>query len=48
MTKHKSLSVYYSRKGSNYVSGSIVNLPVGNTVVIARKIEGLTSSEEIE
>lgn len=27
MAGHKSLSVYYSRRGSNYVSGSIVNLP---------------------
>lgn len=45
MAQHKSLSVYYSRKGSNYVSGSIVNLPVGNTEVIARKIQGLTGSD---
>lgn len=45
MAQHKSLSVYYSRKGSNYVSGSIVNLPAGNTEVIARKIQGLTGSD---
>ena len=45
MTKSKSLSVYYSRKGDNYVGGSIVNLPIGNTEVIARKIQGLTGSE---
>lgn len=45
MAEQKSLSVYYSRKGSNYVSGSIVNLPIGNTEVIARKIQGLTGSD---
>lgn len=45
MAHHKSLSVYYSRRGSNYVSGSIVNLPVGNTEVIAKKIQGLTGSD---
>ena len=27
----KSLIAYYSRAGENYASGSIVNLPVGNT-----------------
>jgi flavodoxin len=45
MTQQKSLSVYYSRKGNNYVGGSIVNLPIGNTEVIARKIQGLTGSD---
>lgn len=45
MTQQKSLSVYYSRKGSNYVGGSIVDLPVGNTEVIARKIQCLTGSD---
>jgi len=45
MTMHKSLSVYYSRRGYNYVNGSIVNLPVGNTEIIAKKIQGLTGSD---
>jgi flavodoxin len=45
MAHHKSLSVYYSRRGNNYVSGSIVNLPVGNTEVIVRKIQALTRSD---
>ena len=45
MAKSKSLSVYYSRKGSNYVSGSIVNLAIGNTEVIAKKIQVLTGSD---
>jgi flavodoxin len=45
MIHQKSLSVYYSRKGNNYVGGRIVNLPVGNTEVIANKIQGLTGSD---
>ena len=45
MAHQKNLSVYYSRKGNNYLGGSIVNLPVGNTEVIARKIKGLTGSD---
>jgi len=45
MTQQKGLSVYYSRKGNNYVNGSIVNLPVGNTEVIAKKIQALTGSD---
>jgi len=45
MAQQKSLSVYYSRKGSNYVNGSIVNLPVGNTEVIAKKIQSFTGSD---
>jgi len=45
MTQQKSLSVYYSRKGSNYLGGNIVNLSIGNTEVIARKIQVLTVSD---
>jgi flavodoxin len=45
MANKKSLSVYYSRKGNNYVGGRIVNLPTGNTEVIAKKIQGLTGSD---
>jgi flavodoxin len=45
MAHSKSLSVYYSRKGNNYVGSSIVNLPIGNTEVIAKKIQGLTGSD---
>jgi len=45
MARSKSLSVYFSRKGNNYLDGSIVNLPIGNTEVIARKIQGLTGSD---
>jgi flavodoxin len=45
MANSKSLIAYFSRKGSNYVGGRIVNLPVGNTEVIAKKIEELTGSD---
>jgi flavodoxin len=42
------LIAYYSRKGNNYVGGRIVNLPVGNTEVIAKKIKGITGGELFE
>lgn len=44
----KGLIAYYSRKGQNYVGGRIVNLPVGNTEVIAKKIQGLTGYDLFE
>jgi len=44
MSKGKSLIVYYSRAGSNYVGGNIVNLPVGNTEVAAHIIQSLTGA----
>lgn len=45
MVNSKSLIVYFSRKGNNYVGGRIVNLPIGNTEVIAKKIQKLTGSD---
>jgi len=48
MTYSKSLIAYFSRKGNNYVGGSIVNLPIGNTEVIAKKIQELTGSDMFE
>jgi flavodoxin len=45
MAGPKSLIAYFSRKGNNYVDGKIENLPIGNTEVIAKKIQGLTGSE---
>lgn len=48
MANSKSLIAYFSRKGNNYVGGSIVNLPVGNTEVIARKIQKLTGSDTFQ
>lgn len=45
MANSKSLIAYFSRKGNNYVGGSIVNLPIGNTEVTAKKIQKLTGSD---
>ena len=39
--EQKVLIAYYSRRGENYVAGSIKNLKVGNTEVIAGKIQKL-------
>lgn len=44
----KSLIVFYSRPGKNYVSGDIVDLKVGNTKVIAQKIQKLTGADIFE
>lgn len=48
MANAKILVVYYSRKGKNYVGGDIVDLPVGNTEVIAKKIRALTGADLFE
>ena len=45
MAKPKSLIAYFSRKGNNYVGGSIVELSIGNTEVIAKKLQKLTGSD---
>jgi len=39
----KSLIAFFSRSGNNYVGGSIVNLPVGNTEVVAKMIQEMTN-----
>jgi flavodoxin len=41
----KCLIAYFSRKGNNYSSGNIVNLPIGNTEVIAKMIADVTSGD---
>lgn len=41
----KILIAYYSRKGSNYVNGSIVNLTVGNTEVAASMIQKIKDGD---
>ena len=43
----KTLIAYFSRKGDNYVGGKIVNLPVGNTEVAAKKIAELTGGYDL-
>jgi len=39
---NKILVAYFSRAGNNYVGSSIVDLPVGNTEIVARMIAQLT------
>jgi flavodoxin len=41
----KCLIAYFSRSGNNYVGGSIVNLEVGNTEVVATMIQELTDGD---
>jgi flavodoxin len=45
LKEEKCLIAYYSREGNNYVSGSIVNLPIGNTEVIAKMIQEMTEGD---
>lgn len=42
---NKSLIAYYSRRGNNYFKGDIVNLKVGNTEKVAKKIQKITGSD---
>jgi flavodoxin len=39
------LIAYFSRSGNNYVGGSIANLPVGNTEVVAKMIREMTKGD---
>ena len=41
----KTLIAYFSHAGQNYSHGSIRNLPVGNTEVVAKKIHALIDSD---
>ena len=41
----KELIVYFSRKGNNYVNGSIKNLSVGNTEIAAKMIQEITGAQ---
>lgn len=41
----KILIAYFSRPGDNYVNGAIVNLPVGNTRVLAYLIQEMTKGD---
>jgi flavodoxin len=45
MNGKRILVAYFSRKGNNYVNGKIVNLPVGNTEVIAKMIQEMTKGD---
>ena len=44
----KPLIAYYSRKGNNYLNGSIVYLEVGNTEVVAKIIQEQTGGDLFE
>lgn len=41
----KELIVYFSRKGNNYVNGSIKSLSIGNTEVAAQMLQDLTGAD---
>jgi flavodoxin len=41
----KYLIAYYSRRGNNYVSGRIVDLPIGNTETAAKMILEMTEGD---
>lgn len=43
----KILIAYYSRRGENYVNGSIRNLPKGNTEVIVEKLKALLPDADV-
>ena len=45
MNETKNLIAYFSRKGNNYVDGSVKNLPVGNTEVAAKMIQEQTGAD---
>jgi flavodoxin len=44
----KILIAYFSRKGNNYVNGSIVNLQTGNTKAAADKLQSITGGDLFE
>ena len=44
----KTLIMYYSRKGQNYVNGSIVDLPKGNTEIVAEFIRNAVGGDLFE
>ncbi len=45
LKEKKCLIAYYSREGNNYVSGRIVNLPIGNTKVVVKMIQEMTEGD---
>ncbi|WP_039764165.1 MULTISPECIES: flavodoxin [unclassified Caldicellulosiruptor] len=48
MAHSKILIAYFSRKGNNYLNGRITNLPIGNTEIVAQKIQKLTGGDLFE
>ena len=45
LKEKKCLIAYFSRAGNNYVSGSIVNLPIGNTEVVAKMVQEIIEGD---
>ncbi len=45
MANNKVLVAYFSRAGDNYIGGSIVSLPIGNTEVVAKMVRELTKGD---
>jgi flavodoxin len=45
MEEKRILVAYFSRGGNNYVNGTIVNLPIGNTEVLAKMIQETTKGD---
>ena len=45
LKEEKCLIAFFSREGNNYVSGKIVNLPIGNTKVVAQMIQEMTEGD---
>lgn len=45
LKEEKCLIAYFSREGNNYVSGNIVNLPIGNTEVVTKMIHEITEGD---
>ncbi len=45
MSNKNILIAYFSHAGNNYVGGSIVNLKIGNTEIVAKRIEQLTGGD---
>ena len=43
----KVLIAYYSRRGENYVNGSIKNLKLGNTEVVVGKVKALLPDADV-
>lgn len=41
----RNLIAYYSRRGTNYFDGKIIDLPVGNTEVVAGKIARISGGD---
>ena len=44
----KSLIVYFSHRKENYVAGAIKDLKIGNTEVIAKKVQAIIGAELFE